>query len=138
MRLTSLSMCVAIISIGLQAQTTPAAGTDPQQPAAPAAPTIGATAQPSPWTKGGTDFSFWFDGYADANFNHPDTGFNDLRNFDYRADTAHVNLAKISIDHAPAPFGFHADIGFGEALYGMHALDPSGSPDAMKYIEQAY
>jgi hypothetical protein len=39
-----------------------------------------------------TDFSFMFDGYADVHFNHPDSGFNQIRNFDLRADTAHVNL----------------------------------------------
>ncbi len=91
---------------------------------------------PSPWTKYGTDFSVWLDGYVDTNLQHPDSGFNALRNFDYRADTAHLSLAKLSIDHAPAPFGFHADVGFGQTLYGLHATDPG--PDAMKYVEQAY
>ena len=51
-----------------------------------------------------------------GNFNSPDSGFNQLRNFDYRANTAHVNLAKITIDRAPAPVGFNLDVGFGETL----------------------
>src|SRR5690242_8122067 len=60
--------------------------TQATQPPAPAA----APAPKSPLTQWGTDFSFLFDGYVDANFNHPDSGFNQLRNFDFRADTAHV------------------------------------------------
>ena len=126
-------MCLAIFSIGLSAQNAPP---DPQTPAPSTAPAVPAPAAPSPWTYAGTDFSIWLDGYADANFNHPTSGFNDLRNFDYRADTAHLSLAKISIDHAPAPFGFHADIGFGQSLTSIHGPDPG--PDGLKYIEQAY
>ena len=117
--------------MGLEAQT-PA----PTTPAPPATPAPATPPPPSAWTKSGTDFSIWLEGYADVNFNHPSSGFNDLRNFDYRADTAHLSLAKISIDHAPAPFGFHADVGFGQSLTAIHAPDPG--PDAMKYIEQAY
>ena len=123
MRHTLWSVPVALISLALQAQT-------PDQPAPAAA------SAPSPWTKGGTDFSIWLDGYTDVNFRSPSSGFNDLRNFDYRANTAHFSLGKLSIDHAPAPFGFHADIGFGPALSAIHAADPG--PEGMKYIEQAY
>ena len=94
MRLTLLSSCLAFALVGVQAQTP--APADPQPPAAPAAP------PPSAWTKHGTDFSIWLDGYTDANFNHPDSGFNDLRNFDFRANNAHFSLGKLSIDHAPA------------------------------------
>ena len=137
MRLSSLfKICVAVSSICLDAQTAPSS--DPQTPAAatPATPAPAPAPPPSAWTKGGTDFSIWLDGYADANFNQPSSGFNDLRNFDYRANTAHLSLAKISIDHAPAPFGFHADIGFGQTLTSIHITDPG--PDGLKYVEQAY
>jgi hypothetical protein len=90
----------------------------------------------SPFTQFGTDFSFLLDGYTDANFNHPDSGFNGLRNFDYRADTAHINLGKITIDRAPAPVGFHLDVGFGQTLSAIAATDRA--PEAFKYFEQAY
>lgn len=76
------------------------------------------------------------DGYTDANFNDPSTGYNQLRNFDLRADTVHLNLAKITIDHQPGPFGFHLDAGFGQTFDYIHLSDPG--PNGMKYIEQAY
>ena len=103
---TSPLMSAAFISLGLYAQTAPT----------------------SLWTKSGTDFSIWLDGYADVNFRHPQSGLNDFRNFNYHSDTARLSLAKLSIDHAPAPFGFHADVGFGQSLTGLHSLDggPAG------------
>src|SRR5690242_6902599 len=106
---------------GAQAQTPPPAATTPA---------------PSAFTHFGTDFSFLFDGYVDANFNHPDSGYNQLRNFDFRADTLHVNMDKITIDHSPAPIGFHVDVGFGQTFDAIHATDRA--PDAFKYFEQAY
>ena len=121
-------------ALGLQAQTP--APADPQPPAAPAVPAAPPAPPPSAWTKHGTDFSIWLDGYADYNFNQPASGYNDLRNFDYRSDTGHLSLAKISIDHAPAPLGFHFDVGFGQSLTAIHAPDPG--LDGMKYVEQAY
>src|ERR1035438_7266150 len=104
------------------------------QEAPPAAP---APAPPkSPLTQWGTDFSFMFDGYVDANFNDPASGFNGLRNFDLRADTAHVNMGMITIDHGPAPVGFHLDVGFGETFDVIHSS--SRDPEAWKYFKQAY
>ena len=90
----------------------------------------------SPFTQFGTDFSFLFDGYADVNFNHPDSGWNQLRNFDMRADTAHLNMAMIGIDRAPEPVGFHVDLGFGQVFDVLHASDRA--PDGLKYFKQAY
>ena len=99
-----------------------------------AAPTPPATK--SPLTQWGTDFSFLLDGYVDANFNHPDSTFNQLHNFDYRANNAHINMGKITIDHAPAPVGFHLDVGFGQSFDLIHSTDRA--PEAFKYFEQAY
>ena len=97
----------------------------PAQTAAPApAATTAPPAAPSMFTHFGTDFSFLFDGYVDANFNHPDSGYNQLRNFDFRADTLHVNMGKITIDHSPAPIGFHLDVGFGQTFDVIHADRP--------------
>jgi hypothetical protein len=90
----------------------------------------------SPFTQGGMDFSFMFDGYVNGSYNHPDSGFNQLRNFDFRADTAHVNMGKITIDRAPAPVGFHLDVGFGQTFDVIHSTDRA--PEAFKYFEQAY
>ncbi|MCU1237512.1 MAG: hypothetical protein JWP63_5479 [Candidatus Solibacter sp.] len=105
-----------------------------QAPAAPAAPAP--PAAKSAFTQGGIDFSFLFDGYVDANFNHPNSGFNQLRNFDFRADTVHVNMGKVTIDRAPAPVGFHLDVGFGQTFDVIHSTDRA--PQAFKYFEQAY
>src|ERR1035438_5924861 len=100
----------------VQAQTpdTPPAGQPPATTTTtPATP---APVDPGPLHQWGTDFSFMFDGYADVNFNHPDPAFNGLRAFDVRSDTSHLNMAMITIDHAPAPVGFHLAVGFGETF----------------------
>jgi hypothetical protein len=73
---------------------------------------------------------------VDTNFNNPYDGFNGLRAFDVRADTAHVNMVELSIDHAPAPVGFHLDVGFGEMFDIIHA--GNRDPNAWKYFKQAY
>ena len=116
-----------------QPTTAPAPAQDAQAApaAAPAAP-----APPSAYHQMGMDFSFLLDGYVDGNGNDPASGFNGLRNFDYRADTVHFNMGKITIDRAPGPIGFHLDVGFGEIFSATHATD--AAPEAMKYFEQAY
>jgi len=123
----------ATVAFGQETPQAAPAATPPQDstaaPAAPAPPK-------SPLTQWGTDFSFLFDGYVDGNFNDPSSGFNQLRNFDLRANTVHVNLGKITIDHAPAPFGFHLDVGFGETLDQIEL--GNRDPNSWKYFEQAY
>jgi hypothetical protein len=129
MRNTCITFLV-LTGIALAQDPAPATQTPAPAPAATPAPA------PSPFTHWGTDFSFLFDGYTDVNFNHPDSGFNQLRNFDVRADTAHVNMGKITIDHGPAPVGFHLDVGFGQTFDMLHSS--SRDPNAWKYFEQAY
>lgn len=122
----------SLASLALAQDTPPATPAPAAQAPAPA-PT---PAPKSVFTQGGMDFSFMFDGYADAAYNHPDSGYNQFRNFDFRADTAHVNMGKITIDRAPSPVGFHLDVGFGQAFDWMHSTDRA--PEAFKYFEQAY
>ena len=101
--------CVSMLGSMSRAQgpaADPAAEAD-QAPApqAPAAQTPAPAPAPPPksaFTQGGMDFSFLFDGYVNGSFNKPDSGFNQLRNFDVRANNAHVNMGKITIDRAPA------------------------------------
>ena len=114
-----------------QTATTPAAADQAAPAEAPAAP-----APPSAYHQAGMDFSFLLDGYVDGNANDPASGWNGLRNFDYRADTVHFNMGKITIDRAPGPIGFHLDVGFGEIFSATHVTD--AAPEAMKYFEQAY
>ncbi len=90
----------------------------------------------SPLTHWGADFTFMFDGYTDRNFNRPTSGWNQLRNFDMRADTAHFNMGMVTINHAPAPLGFHLDVGFGQIFDTIHSTDKA--PDQLKYFKQAY
>jgi hypothetical protein len=132
MRKSCLRVLIAGASVlagTLLAQTDPAPATTPAPASAPAP-------APSVFSQHGTDFSFLFDGYADVNFHHPDSGYNQLRNFDFRSDTAHVNMGKITIDHGPAPVGFHLDVGFGQTFNWVHSTDRA--PEAFKYFEQAY
>lgn len=134
------SLAVAFLlggAVVVQAQTpdNPPDGQTP--PAAPAA-AAPAPAPPPPGSlhQWGTDFSLMFDGYVDKAFNSPPSGFNGLRNFDVRANTVHVNMGMITIDHAPAPVGFHLDVGFGETFDIIHS--GNRDPQAWKYFKQAY
>jgi hypothetical protein len=140
MRNTSCAGLMATFFMGFAAfAQTPPPDNPPAAPdaAAPApAPPAPTPVDPGPLHEWGTDFSFLFDGYVDANFDHPASGFNALRAFDVRSDTAHVNMAEISIDHAPAPLGFHVDAGFGETFDIIHA--GNRDPGDWKYIKQAY
>jgi hypothetical protein len=120
----------------VQAQTpdTPPGG---QAPAATSTtPAASTPVDPGPLHQWGTDFSLMFDGYLDTNFDNPSPAFNGLRAFDIRSDTAHLNMAMLTIDHAPAPIGFHLDVGFGETFHIIHA--GTRDPRAWDYFKQAY
>jgi hypothetical protein len=45
-------------------------------------------------------------------------------------------MGMITIDHAPAPVGFHLDVGFGEDFDIIHS--GNRDPNAWKYFKQAY
>lgn len=143
MRKTCITVLIAGASmlIGVAAAQPPSTNTEQAPAQTPAAqiPAAQAPAPPPPksaLTQGGIDFSFMFDGYVNGSFNHPNSGFNQLRNFDFRADTAHVNMGMITMDRAPAPVGFHLDVGFGETFDAIHSTDRA--PEAFKYFKQAY
>jgi len=82
------------------------------------------------------DFSGSVDGYYTLNFNHPQTGTNGLYNFNFNANEASLNFAKLTMEMAPAPVGFRIDIGGGKASKWMSSTDPA--PGAFRYLEQAY
>ncbi|HEY0757804.1 MAG TPA: outer membrane beta-barrel protein [Acidisarcina sp.] len=110
-------------------QTSPTAPTTPAAaPAAAAAPT---------WSIGGIDFSGTVDGYFTFNSNHPDApnNFNTLYNFNDKADSFDLSMAKITINHDPDPVGAHIDFGFGRTFDDLHAADPDSGE---KYLEQAF
>src|ERR1041384_7617313 len=134
------SMMLANAAVAQQPADDPAPVTEQapaaQTPAPQTPPPAPAPAPKSPFTQGGMDFSFLFDGYVNGSFNKPDSGFNQLRNFDVRANNAHVSMGKITIDRGPAPVGFHLDVGFGQTINWIHSTDRA--PEGMKYFEQAY
>ena len=134
-RVSSVVAFVLGVAAVIQAQTpdTPPAGQTPATTAAPATP---APVDPGPLHQWGTDFSVLVDGYVDKNFDDPASGFNAIRAFDVRSNEAHLNMAMLTIDHAPAPFGFHLDVGFGEMFDIIHA--GNRDPNAWKYFKQAY
>jgi len=107
------------------AATTPA----PQDPAPASSPT---------WSVGAIDFSGLVDGYYSFNANHPASQFNQLYNFDVKANQFSLNMAKVSISHTADPIGFQVDLGFGRAFDIIHAGEPSTAPSFLRNVEQAY
>ncbi len=112
--------------------------TDPTQTPTPAATTPAAapTPPPSPWTRKGVDFYLLGDVYYDVNFNHPISDVNQLYNFNVKANQAHLNMAKFSMEKASGPIGFRVDLGYGKTFDIISATDKA--PDGMKYLEQVY
>jgi Putative beta-barrel porin-2, OmpL-like. bbp2 len=76
------------------------------------------------------------DAYYSFNNNHPASGFNTLRNFEVKSNQFSLNMAKISLSHAPDPVGFTFDLGFGRAWQIFHATDPDGGIG--QHIPQAF
>jgi len=121
--LTLLSLCALCAQTPAPAPTTaPAPAPDPA---------------PKTWSVGPIDFSGLIDGYYSLNFNHPDSGFTTLRNFEVKANQFSLNMTKLSMSHTADPVGFTFDVGFGRAWKIFHATDPAGT-DIVQYIPQAY
>ncbi|HZY63865.1 MAG TPA: porin [Edaphobacter sp.] len=93
------------------------------------------TSAPSAFSLGGINFSGLVDGYYNFNANHPpnSSNGNQLRNFDYDANTFSLNMAKLTIARDPAPVGFRLDLGFGKAFNQILSTEPD-----FKHLEQAY
>src|SRR2546426_6117335 len=100
-----------------------------QEPAAPAPPT---------WSVGPIDFSGLVDGYYSFNANHPASQFNQLYNFDVKANQFSLNMAKLSMSHTADPVGFQVDLGFGRTFDIIHAGEASTAPSFLRNVEQAY
>jgi hypothetical protein len=77
------------------------------------------------------------DGYYGYSDNHPQSGVNQLYNFDDKTNQADLNFLKLTISRDPDPVGFRLDLGYGRTLEIVH---PPGStdPDFFRYVEQAY
>ncbi len=105
-----------------------------QAQTAPAEP--GTPAPASFWRVGPIDFSGLVDGYYSLGFNHPASRTNQLRNFDVQANRLSLNMARMTLEHAPDPIGFRMDLGFGRTFDIVH----SGEKDlaVMRNIEQVF
>ncbi|MBM3736837.1 MAG: porin [Acidobacteria bacterium] len=104
-----------------------------------AAQTTPAPSAPPAWSAGPIDFSGLIDGYYSLNLNHPASRNNVVRNFDVRANSFSLNMAKFTAEHTPDPIGFRADFGFGRAFDIFHATEPlKGGSDVMRHLMQAY
>ncbi|MEP6539132.1 MAG: porin [Bryobacteraceae bacterium] len=106
----------------------PAAATDKPADATPPAPPT--------WSVGPIDFSGLVDGYYALNFNHPATQYNNLYNFNVKANQFSLNMAKLSMSHTADPVGFQVDFGFGRAFDIIHGGEQA--PSIFRNIEQAF
>jgi hypothetical protein len=124
--------CISVLTFSSVALS--AFGQDQTPPAQPAAAPPAAPAPPT-WSVGPIDFAGLVDGYYTLNFNHPASGNNGLYNFDTKANTFSLNMAKLSLSHATDPVGFQVDFGFGKAFDLINAGEPAFGT---KNIEQAF
>ena len=136
--LAAASLAYADDGADASAQTAPNAQ-DAQTPApapAQAPDQKPATPAPSIWSVGPIDFSGLVDVYYLENFNHPASSFNQLYNFDVKANQFSLNMAKLTMSHDPDPVGFRVDFGFGRAFSIVHSTETA--PEIFRYIEQAF
>jgi hypothetical protein len=109
----------------------------PKEAQAPAAtPPAPAAPPPSAWTKNGIDIYLLGDVYGDIDFNHPKSGFNQLYNFDDKANQAHLAFAKIALEKASGIIGFRVDAGTGRTVDLISSTDDA--PRGFRYLEQMY
>lgn len=112
---------LAVVAVSVPAQETPP----------PASPALGPA-----WLGGPVRVSGLLDGYYLRNFNNPASGTNQLRNFDVKSNSMTLSMAKLVLEHDPAPVGLRVDFGFGRAFQVFHAAEPGGN--ILNILPQAY
>ncbi len=109
-----------------------------------ATPPAAAPAAAPTWSIGPIDFSGLVDGYYSFNANHPNPATNQLRNFDFDANSFSLNMVKLSMSHSADPVGFQVDLGYGKAFSsfgtGVTSCISGTACDAGNdvHLEQAY
>ncbi len=93
---------------------------------------------PTPWAVGPIKFSGLIDGYYSYAPNHPGSGLNTYRNYDVRANSLSLNMAKFTLEHDADPVGFKLDLGFGRAMDIFNFQDTANGFDNLRYVPQAY
>lgn len=105
-------------------------------PAAAAAATPAPAPLAFPWKIGPMAVTGYFDGYYSYNANDPSLGannqVNDLYNFNDKTDQVELSVAKLTLNHDPAPVGAHFDFMYGRT----NELVNAGLQG--DYIENAY
>lgn len=127
--LQSITGIAATVALAVAAQGQSSA---PEAPAAQA-PAAAPSTPGFPWKIGPMAVSGFIDGYYSYNYNQPRDGeFNQLYNFNDKADNVELSAAKLTLNHDPAPVGARFDF-----LYGRtNGLVNSGLQG--NYVEQAY
>ncbi len=97
-----------------------------------------APAAPAAWSVGPINFSGLVDGYYNYASNHPGSRTNLYRNFDVRANSMSLNMAKVTLEHDADPVGFKLDLGFGRAMDLFNFQDTANGFDNLRYVPQAY
>jgi hypothetical protein len=92
-------------------------------------------AAPPTW---GVNVSGLVDGYYNYTPNQPDSKTLLYRNFDVRANSFSLNMAKLTFSHDADPVGFTLDFGFGRAFDLFNFQDTANGFENMKYLPQAY
>lgn len=153
--LLALTM-IPFVSRGVRAQSpappdnNPSQGAQPTSAPAQTGPSAGPASQtpaPAPaWSVGPIDFTGELSGYYTYNANHPhtpddsassslETG-NNLYNFNTRADSPDLSLARLSVSHSPDPVGFEVDLAFGRTVDVINAAERTWT--GFQYVEQAF
>jgi hypothetical protein len=83
------------------------------------------------------------DVYVQHDFDAPASHEVQLRAFDGRSDTPALNLARVTVAHAPDRFGFRLDVGVGDLpnaylTYDPEAVDHPDVARALSYVEQGF
>jgi len=97
-----------------------------------------ATPAPAPCSLGPVSCSGLVDGYYSYSANHPGSGQNIYRNFDVRANSFSLNMAKMTFEQSADPVGFRIDLGFGRAMDIFNFQDTANGFDNLRYVPQAY
>lgn len=133
-------MLQSIAGMAAMAFVTAAYGQTPAPAAAAAAAPAAAAPAPAPlgfpWKVGPMAVTGYVDGYYSYNANQPglsaNNQINDLYNFNDKTDQVELSLAKLTLNHDPAPVGAHFDFMYGRTNELMNA-GLQGD-----YIENAY
>ena len=122
-----LLLAVASVALAQPPETSPAKDTPPAAAPAPA---------PSPWTRSGIDIYLLGDVYGDLNFNHPASGYNQLYNFNDKANNVHLSYAEAAFEKASGILGFRLDAGTGRTADIVGGADDA--PRGFRYLQQMY